>query len=239
LTEINSRGGQRSYRIRRIGGAMPKVSGVTMVAVLEASAHDERVVGYTLRDSRYLNVTSRCTLRCAFCPKFNGSWEVRGIDLRLREDPSADALIAAAGDVHAWREIVFCGLGEPTLRLYTVLEVAARLRKLGAPRIRLNTDGLANLVYGRDVTPDFEGNLDALSISLNAQDEETYNRLCRPSLPGSYPAVLDFIRRSRDYVPEVVVTAVDGLPGVDIAACAEIAERLGVRFRRRVANVVG
>jgi TatD DNase family protein len=205
----------------------------------EASAHSEPVIGYTLRDSRYLNVTSRCTLRCTFCPKFNGSWTVGDYDLRLRADPSADELIAAAGDVHAWREIVFCGMGEPTLRLYTVLEVAARLRKLGAPRIRLNTDGLANLVYGRDVTPDFEGNIDALSISLNAQDEETYNRLCRPSLPGSYPAMLDFIRHARDYVPEVVLTAIDGLEGVDIAACADIAERLGVRFRRRVLDVVG
>ncbi len=210
-----------------------------MVVALEAVAGNERVVGYTLRDSRYLNVTSRCTLRCAFCPKFNGSWTVQDIDLRLRSDPSADELIAAAGDVSAWREIVFCGLGEPTLRLYAVLEVAARLRKMGAPRIRLNTDGLANLVYGRDVTPDFEGNIDALSVSLNAQDEETYNRHCRPSLPGSYPAVIDFIRHARDYVPEVVVTAIDGLPGVDIAACAEIAERLGVRFRRRVLGIVG
>jgi TatD family-associated radical SAM protein len=209
------------------------------VAAPEASALGERVVGYTLRDSRYLNVTSRCTLRCTFCPKFNGSWTVQDFDLRLRSDPSADELIEAAGDVHAWREIVFCGLGEPTLRLYTVLEVAARLRKQGAPRLRLNTDGLANLVYGRDVTPDFEGNIDAISVSLNAQDEETYNRLCRPSLPGSYQAMLDFIRHARDYVPEVVVTAIDGLPGVDIEACREIAERLGVRFRRRVLGVVG
>jgi TatD family-associated radical SAM protein len=209
------------------------------VAAQEASALGERVVGYTLRDSRYLNVTSRCTLRCTFCPKFNGSWTVQDFDLRLRSDPSADELIEAAGDVHAWREIVFCGLGEPTLRLYTVLEVAARLRKQGAPRLRLNTDGLANLVYGRDVTPDFEGNIDAISVSLNAQDEETYNRLCRPSLPGSYQAMLDFIRHARDYVPEVVVTAIDGLPGVDIEACREIAERLGVRFRRRVLGIVG
>ncbi|KPL28803.1 MAG: radical SAM protein [Acidithiobacillales bacterium SM1_46] len=209
------------------------------MAAQEASALGERVVGYTLRDSRYLNVTSRCTLRCTFCPKFNGSWTVQDFDLRLRSDPSADELIEAAGDVHAWREIVFCGLGEPTLRLYTVLEVAARLRKQGAPRLRLNTDGLANLVYGRDVTPDFEGNIDAISVSLNAQDEETYNRLCRPSLPGSYQAMLDFIRHARDYVPEVVVTAIDGLPGVDIEACREIAERLGVRFRRRVLGVVG
>lgn len=196
------------------------------------------VIGYTLRGNRYLNITSRCTLRCAFCPKFNGSWTVGDHDLQLRQDPSVDELIEAAGDPAEFDEIVFCGLGEPTLRLYPVLEVAARLRAQGG-YIRLNTDGLANLVYGRDVTPDLEGHVHALSVSLNAQDEATYNRHCRPSLTGSYPALLEFVRNARDYVPEITLTAVDGLPGVDIVACQKIADDLGVDFRRRVLGLVG
>jgi TatD DNase family protein len=206
--------------------------------MLAAVRQPERVIGYTIRGNRYLNVTSRCTLRCAFCPKFNGSWTVRDYDLRLRHDPDADELVAAAGNPLDYESVVFCGLGEPTLRLYTLLEAAARLRAQGA-RLRLNTDGLASLVHERDVTPDLEGNIQAVSISLNAQDEDTYNRHCRPSLPGSYQAVLDFTRRVRDFVPEVTLTAIDGLAGVDIDACREIAERLGVGFRRRVLDVVG
>jgi TatD DNase family protein len=90
---------------------------------------------------------------------------------------------------------VFCGLGEPTLRLYTLLEAATRLRHR-AKRIRLNTDGLANLVYGRDVTPDMEGLIDALSVSLNAQDDETYNTRTVPSFPA-YEAMLDFVKCAR------------------------------------------
>jgi predicted PurR-regulated permease PerM len=78
------------------------------------------------------------------------------------------------------------------LRLYALLEVATRLRHR-ARRIRINTDGLANLVYGRDVTPDMEGLIDALSVSLNAQNAEIYNRHCRPKLPGSWEAMLDFV----------------------------------------------
>jgi TatD DNase family protein len=142
------------------------------------------------------------------------------------------------GDPQDFGEIVLCGMGEPTLRLYTVLDAATRLRAQGG-YIRLNTDGLANLVYGRDVTPDLEGHIHALSVSLNAQDEATYNRHCRPSLPGSYPAMLDFVRRAREFVPSITLTAIDGLPGVDIAACRKIADDLGVDFRRRVLDAVG
>lgn len=201
-------------------------------------AGPEQVVGYTLRDSRYLNITNRCTLRCAFCPKFNDEWTVQDYRLRLEHEPTLEEIIAAVGNPEEYREIVFCGLGEPTLRLYTLLEAATRLRHR-AKRIRINTDGLANLVYGRDVTPDMEGLIDALSISLNAQNAEIYNLHCRPKLPGAYEAILDFVKHAREFVPEITLTAIDGLPGVDIAACERIARDLGVNFRRRVLNVVG
>jgi len=196
-------------------------------------------IGYTLHGSRYLNITNRCTLRCAFCPKFNGCWTVQDYDLRLRgAEPTADEILAAVGDPDEVDEVVFCGLGEPTLRLYTLLDVASRLHGQ-VPRLRLNTDGLANLVYGRDVTPDFEDILQALSVSLNAQDEQTYNRHCRPLLPGAYGGMLDFVRHAREFVPEITLTVIDGLPGVDIDACRKIADDLGVHFRRRLLDVVG
>jgi TatD family-associated radical SAM protein len=105
--------------------------------------------------------------------------------------------------------------------------------------VRLNTDGLANLVHGRDVTPDLEGSIDAVSISLNAQNEDLYNRHCRPPVAGAYAALLDFARHVREFVPSVTLTAIDGLEGVDIAACRHIAEDLGVAFRRRELGKVG
>jgi TatD family-associated radical SAM protein len=197
-----------------------------------------QIIAYTLRDSRYLNITNRCTLRCEFCPKFNGMWTVQNYPLRLEHEPGIDDIIAAVGNPEDYREIVFCGLGEPTLRLYTLLDAATRLRQR-TKRIRLNTDGLANLIYGRDVTPDMEGLIDALSVSLNAQDAETYNLHCRPKLPGAYEAMLDFVKCAREFVPEITLTAIDGLPGVDMAACEKIAQRLSVGFRRRVLDVVG
>lgn len=197
------------------------------------------VVAYPAHGNCYLNITSRCTLRCRFCPKFNHLWVIAGVNLRLQKEPSVDEVLAAVHDPRAYDEIVFCGLGEPTLRLYEMVEMAAELHQRGARRVRLNTDGLASLVYKRDVTPDLEGPVDALSISLNAQNEAVYNRHCRPTLPGSYNAVLEFADRVRDFVPDVTLTAIDGLEGVDIAACERIALDLGVKFRRRVLGAVG
>lgn len=203
---------------------------------------DEETIAYTLHGNRYLNITYHCTLRCAFCPKFNGTWVVQDYDLRLHREPGVEEILSAAGDPREFNEIVFCGLGEPTLRLDVLLEVAKVLREQGAQestRIRINTDGLANLIHGYDVTPKMAGLVDSLSISLNAQNEEVYDRHCRPKSAGAFDAVLDFTRCAREFVPQITLTAIDGLPGVDIDACRGIAAELGVDFRRRVLDVVG
>lgn len=209
-----------------------------MISALSPLHTNDETIAYRLHGNCYVNLTSRCTLRCAFCPKFNDEWEVQGYDLRLHDEPTPDEVLDAVGDPTQYREVVFCGLGEPLLKLDTLLLVARVLKKEGA-RVRVNTDGLANLVHGRDVTPELVDAVDAISVSMNAQDEETYNRHCRPKCSGAYPAMLEFVRLARDHVREVSVSAIDGLEGVDIEACARVADELGVAFRRRVLDQVG
>ncbi len=198
----------------------------------------EETLAYELHGNLYLNITYHCTLRCAFCPKFQGSWEVQQYDLLLTREPSAAEVLQAVGNPLSYKEIVFCGLGEPTLRLENLLEVAGRLKAQGAV-IRLNTDGLANLVHGRDVTPQLAAVVDKLSISMNAQDEATYIRHCRPKRPDAFAAMLEFARLARERGMDVTLTAINGLEGVDIAACARLAEGLGIKFRQRELDVVG
>lgn len=196
------------------------------------------ILAYELHGNLYLNITSRCTLRCGFCPKHQKTWEVQEYDLRLHREPSVEEVLEAVGDPSRYKSIVFCGLGEPTKRLDALLAIARALRPQGAP-IRVNTDGLASLVHGRDVTPEMAEVVDAVSISMNAQDEETYARHCRPKRAGAYPAMLDFARRARENGIDVTLTAIDGLPGVDIESCEAMARQLGVKFRRRLLDVVG
>lgn len=195
-------------------------------------------IAYFLHGNCYLNITQRCTLSCRFCPKFNGSWDVQQYHLKLHHEPSVMEIMNAVGDPKMYKEIVFCGLGEPTLRLEVLLRVAEKIKVRGG-RVRINTDGLANLVYQCDITPRFSGIVDSISISLNAQNARLYRRHCRPKHRHAYKAMLDFTRKAREVVPHVTVTAIDGLAGVNIAACKQQAEELGVDFRRRVLDQVG
>ncbi len=195
-------------------------------------------ISYQIGDRLYLNITDRCTLACDFCPKNQGSYEVHHYDLSLDHRPSAEEIIAAVGDPAAYEEIVFCGYGEPTLRLKVLLEVARHVKEHGG-RVRVNTDGLANLVHKRNVLPEMAPWVDSLSISLNAQNAEVYGRHCIPALEGSFEAVLEFIELAPQYIAQVTATALEGLEGVDIAACERLATERGAAFRKRTLGRVG
>ena len=195
-------------------------------------------IAYRIGENLYLNITDRCTLECAFCPKHNGEPEVRGYDLTLPVRPELDEIISAIGDPGQYREVVFCGYGEPTLRLKLVLQVGDYIKANGG-KVRLNTDGLACLVHKRDVLPELSRCVDAVSVSMNAQDENVYEQHCHPALPGSYRAMLNFLEQAPHHIRQVTATAIDGLKGVDIDACREMARQRGAGFRRRVLGVVG
>jgi TatD DNase family protein len=195
-------------------------------------------IAYPIRKSLYLNVTNRCSNRCIFCSRETKPL-VKGHDLTLEREPTAQELLAAAGDVSGYDEVVFCGFGEPLLRWDVVREVACELKRRGV-RIRINTNGQARLFLGRDILPEMTGIVDALSVSLNAADAADYARVCRPEGgEGAYAAVKEFIREARRFVPSVTASVV-ALPGLDIDACRRIAEdALGVAFRVRPLNEVG
>ncbi|MDW7643520.1 MAG: YchF/TatD family DNA exonuclease [Desulfuromonadales bacterium] len=194
-------------------------------------------IAYRIRDALYLNITNRCTNRCAFCAKFK-DFTVKGHGLQLDQEPSAEEIIAAIGDPAGYTEIVFCGYGEPLIRLETVKEVAAWLKARGA-KVRINTDGQANLVHGRNVLPELKGLVDAISVSLNAADAETYQRICHSQfgLPA-YEGVKAFLREALAHIPSVTASAV-AMPGIDMDACADVARDLGVEFRARPYNDLG
>jgi len=191
------------------------------------------VIAYDFRGNLYLNSTTKCTAHCVFCTR-ETTGDFRGLNLMLTEstEPSAADLVAAAGDVSRWGEIVFCGYGEPTIRLDVLVEAAKKLREKGA-RIRLNTNGHGSLFHGRDIVPELAPILDSISISLDAPDEATYLKLVRPDAgPAAWKAVQDFIRSCVGKIPRVVATAV-GVPGVDLEAVKNISQSLGAEFQAR------
>jgi TatD DNase family protein len=193
-------------------------------------------ITYQIRDSLYLNITNRCTNRCSFCIRFHSD-HVKGHNLRLSKEPDEKDVRDAIGDPSMYKEVVFCGYGEPLIRLDLVRNVAAWIKERGG-RVRINTNGQGNLIHGRNILPELKGIVDSISISLDAHDEETYDRVCRPAFKNAFRGVIDFISEAKKYIPSVQVTAVK-LEGVDIEKCRRIAEELGVGFRVRKLDIVG
>jgi len=193
-------------------------------------------IAYRIRNSLYLNITNRCSNRCSFCVRYRSDF-VKGHNLSLSREPSEDDVLAAIGDPRVYDEVVFCGYGEPTMRLDIVKAVASRVKEMGG-RVRLNTNGQGSLINGRDIVPELQGLIDEVSVSLDAQNEETYQRICEPGLKDSYEAVLEFIRIASGIIPTVKATVVD-MEGVDVEACRALAESLGAELRVRHYDVVG
>lgn len=194
-------------------------------------------ITYIVENNIYINLTNRCSNRCTFCIRNNGEGAYGSDSLWLDREPSADEVIAdfEKYDVAKYGEIVFCGYGEPTMRLDTLLEVATKLKEKYGKPIRLNTNGQGNLIHKRNIAPLFENLIDTVSISLNTADADSYERICRPAfgLPA-YEGLIDFGRSCVPYVRNVVFSVVrQTLTEQEIAACKQIAEKAGAVLRIR------
>jgi len=195
-------------------------------------------IAYPIRNSLYLNITNRCTNYCTFCAKFK-SYTVKGHYLRLSEEPTFEQVLSAVGDDPTkYDEIVFCGFGEPLIRLDLVRKVGMHFKRMGC-KIRIDTDGLANLVHRKNVLPELMF-VDVISVSMNAPDSETYQKIVKtPFGDAAFPAILYFLREAKKFIPKVVASVV-AVPGLDIEACRKVAEDdIGVVFRVRQFDSVG
>jgi TatD DNase family protein len=196
-------------------------------------------IAYAIRNSLYLNITNRCTSKCYFCVTRFSDY-VKGHNLRLSKEPSLDEIISAIPeDVQTrYKEVVFCGYGEPTLRLDIIKEVSRYLKKKEM-KVRLNTNGHANLIANRSVSPELKGLLDSVSVSVNALGPEEYQKTCQPQFGAkTFDKVLEFIKEIKMSVSYVEITTVLR-PGIDVKQFQKFAQDFGVDFRARIYNEVG
>lgn len=196
-------------------------------------------ITYQVKQSVYVNLTNRCPCACRFCLRNNGSGVFGSGPLWLEREPTLEEVTASleGWDYTRFREVVFCGYGEPTERLDVLLAAADHLKRRDAAlRVRVNTNGLSDLINGKPTAALFAGTVDCLSISLNTDDAAEYLDLCRPKFgAAAYPALLAFTKEAAAVVPEVVMTVV-GEPVTSLekqARCRALAESLGARLRVR------
>lgn len=194
-------------------------------------------VTYTTKDGVYINLTNRCSNSCGFCIRNNSDGVYGSGSLWLEREPEAREVIEDLKkyDLSVYGEVVFCGYGEPTERLDTLLEVAAFVKGNYKIPVRLNTNGHGSLINGYDITPRLKGLVDVVSVSLNTANAKDYVKLCKPEFgEEAYDGLIDFSRKCVPCVKTVVLSVVDTtLSAEDVETCRKIAEDVGAVLRIR------
>jgi len=194
---------------------------------------------YLLDGKIYINLTNKCTNECMFCIRTLKD-DVQGKNLWLKSEDitSGDVIRQLKSLLKNEKEVIFCGYGEPTLKLEILKEVAKFVKdNYQEVKVRLNTNGHANFVYKKDITKELVGLVDEISVSLNAPTEELYKELTQPNLQCEKPLaeVQDFIKQSVESGIKTVATVVDGYKDykIDLKECEKITKNLGAEFRVR------
>lgn len=194
-------------------------------------------ITYPVKKGIYVNITNRCPCSCSFCLRHNGEGVHGSNSLWLEREPTVSEICDSieTWDLTQYNEVVFCGYGEPTERLYDLLRVAKYIKLKSDIKIRINTNGLADLIWNEKTAPKLKGLIDTVSISLNSINKEDYFKIVRPKFGiDSYDAMLRFAKECTDYVPNVVMTVVDTVTSKEEQEiCRRICESLGATFRIR------
>lgn len=196
---------------------------------------ENNIYVYTLGNKIYINLTNRCTNNCDFCIRHDHK-DMDGQVLWIKEEPTVEDVIEQLpqniDDYDS--EIVFCGYGEPTFNLDTLDEVASYLHCIDKTT-RINTNGQANLIYGRDVTDVIVTSCDVINVSLNESTAAKYQQHCK-SIYGekAYEALIEFAKLCKQRGGNVVFSVVDSIGEQDVAECQKLADKLGIPLRIRV-----
>lgn len=191
---------------------------------------------YTYGSGLYINMTNRCTNRCEFCVRQMTDGLGGADSLWLEKEPSVEEIIEKLKEfsVQDYEEVIFCGYGEPTVRLPELLEVSRYLKERTQVKVRLNTNGQADLIHGKATAPMLEGLVDRVSVSLNEADSVAYDALCHSDFgTDAYDAILDYISQAKQHTEHVAVSVVNCIPQSSVEKCRQMAQELGVEFKVR------
>lgn len=193
-------------------------------------------ITYEYGKNLYVNLTNRCPNRCEFCLRTHSAGSIYAEDLWLEREPTKEEILEdiKKRNLGQYQQLVFCGYGEPTCRLQDIVWLCDEIKKYSDIEIRLNTNGLSDLINGSHSAALLDNRVDIVSISLNAPNAEKYGEVCHSKFGlEAFPAILKFTAGAGLYVPKVYMTVVDTMPQADIEECRRICENLGAIFRVR------
>ena len=142
-----------------------------------------------------------------------------------------EKVIAAAngfGDLSRFKEVVFCGFGEPTYKVAEIVALCDHFHEKGL-KTRLNTNGQGNLINKRDITPDLKNKIDFVNISLNASCVEKYQPICRSQYgEAGFAGMIDFAKLCRKNGIACRFSIVDCIGEDEVEACKRLAESIRI-----------
>ncbi|WP_331495987.1 TIGR04100 family radical SAM protein [Peptacetobacter sp.] len=191
---------------------------------------------YPIGESLYVNLTNKCPCRCVFCVREEHETVGNNNSLWLDHDPSMEEIKADLErfNLDEYKEIVFCGFGEPMMRMDDLIETAKYIKSKKDIKTRINTNGLGDLIHEKNTAECIKDCIDSVSISLNAPDKESYCRVTRPKFgEQSFEAMLKFAEECRDCGINIAFSVVDEITPEEIEKSRELAESLGVKLRVR------
>lgn len=192
---------------------------------------------YRYKNQVYLNITNKCPCKCEFCIRNTTDSVGEANNLWFEHEPSLEEIIAAidAFDFTDCTEVVFCGYGEPTMALDNLIAVSRYIREHYGLKLRLNTNGLGDLIHKRSIAKDICEAVDCVSISLNMPDAESYTAIVHPAYgEKSFDAMLTFAKDCHQYLEDVRFTVVDVIGEENVKKSQELADSLGIPLRVRV-----
>lgn len=192
---------------------------------------------YTFEGHVYLNITNVCPCKCKFCIRNNGDSvgdaKTLWFDKHSPDFEEVKKSIDEFNFTNYGKSVIFCGYGEPTCNLDVLLKTSKYLKENGF-NIRINTNGLSDLINKRKTAEEICKYADTVSISLNAPTAEKYNDISQPAYgEKSFDALLKFALECKEYGVEVKLTVVDVISKEDIADCQKLADKLGIPLRVR------
>ncbi len=190
-------------------------------------------ITYVYGKNLYINITNRCPNACEFCLRSTGDRVGDSSSLWLEREPAKEEIVEELKkrNLSCYEQLVFCGYGEPTYRLEDIKWISEKVRNISKIPMRINTNGLSDLIFGRDTAPDFAGVVDIISISLNASTPEKYDSICHSQFGlQALPSLLNFAVHVKNYVPKVIMTVVDTMSSEELEACCTLCKSVGAEF---------
>ena len=189
---------------------------------------------YTLEGGVYLNITNKCPCNCAFCIRSKGDAVGEAKRLWFDSEPTIDEIKKAIDDFDFKNvdKAVFCGYGEPTNAFDNLIESAKYIKSINPDiKLRLNTNGLSDLINEKPTAFELSQVFDTISVSLNEPTSEKYDKITRNIYPGTaFDAMLKFTKECVQYCDNVRMTVVDVISPEEIEQARKICESTGAQF---------